>query len=111
MGDNWNIEKAMSNVMQGQVGLSSKSTFNYASTPIDHATLSHCLITLAHLIKDHGDDYLPIFERLKNELSDFTHSQSLKAFAIQLAEQQPKNNLPDKNVQYFGHSLYNLENK
>ena len=57
---------------------------------INEETLSHCLITLAHVVKEHGDDYLPIFERIKNELDDYRHSQSLKDIALNIAENHPK---------------------
>jgi len=92
MGDiNWFIKKAMNNVMQSQqnkIGLT--TDFQHASVNIDQDTLAECLVTLAHIVKEHGDDYLPIFERIKNELDEYNHSQNIKEIALSIAEQNSK---------------------
>lgn len=96
--DNWHIEKAMANVMRSRQD-KLKPNFQRASVTVDDDTLSHCLITVAHIVKEHGGTYLPIFERLKHELDEYRRSQNIKDFALDMAEQHPKTASPDKNKQ------------
>lgn len=64
-----------------------RSRINRISTTVDHETLSNCLINLAHLIKQGGDAYLPIFERVRQEMEQHDHFRNVKALALQLSEQ------------------------
>jgi hypothetical protein len=89
------IYKAMANVMQPKAALPLKTCFQAASITIDHGTLSHCLVALAHLINDGDDVYLPIFERIKNELAQLEHTTELKDLAMNLVAQGAQNAFMD----------------
>ncbi len=82
------IKKAMRKVMQtSDATLTTETRVNRASTAVDHEALSNCLINLAHLIKQGGDAYLPIFERVRQEMKQHDHFRNVKALALQLSEQ------------------------
>lgn len=102
--DNWDIEKAMANVMRSQNREPSvKPHSSSGGFTVDEETLSTCLITLAHIIKNDGDQYLPIFERLKSELDEFRRLQSLKDLAINMADQSSLGRNHHQNAQHLTH--------
>ena len=84
----WHIDTAMKRVIAGkQSELSAKRDFHRTSICSDVNSLSECLLRLAHVINNNGDIYLPIFERIKDELDKTQHMTSLKDLAKRLAEQ------------------------
>ncbi len=84
------IKQAMGNVMQAKRMQSPNGLLQDAIITIDYATLSHCLVALAHLIHEGDDLYLPIFERIKTELAQLEHKTELKDLAMNLVTQGTK---------------------
>jgi hypothetical protein len=94
MGDNyWDIDKVLMNIMKGQDNkLSVTTSLDESNTAISESSISRCLIVIAYIIQDNGDVYLPILDKLINELENYRHLNNLKKLAIQLSERHPLNN-------------------
>lgn len=45
-----------------------------------------CYIIMARIVRDHGDEYLPVFQRMHEERELFNANQDLKSKALQVAE-------------------------
>lgn len=86
----WSIENAMHNVMRHKD--CNQPTFikptHLKNNEVNQATLKRCLNYVACLISQHGDLYLPIFERLKNELEQHQKQDALKDYAKQIANKE-----------------------
>lgn len=85
------IKQAMTNVMQAKQRFKLKGQLKNACIIVDQATLSHCLVTLAHLIHEGGDVYLPIFERIRLELEQQKNDMEMKNLAMDLVVQSTQN--------------------
>jgi hypothetical protein len=46
--------------------------------------LEECYLKMARIVKDFGDQYLPIFERLHQEMEQRKMQQDMKAIALKL---------------------------
>ena len=91
--DKWHIEKVMFNIMRGQNSkLTTKPDFNTIGATINQEKLSTCLTTLVHIIKNDGEQYLPIFEHLQKELNEYRRLLAIKEITINMAEQDEKEN-------------------
>jgi hypothetical protein len=84
--DNWSIENAMQVVMRHR---KTERTFyknnTNKDTSITEETLKIHLTDLANIIEDHGDKYLPVFERVHNELKSFQKQNELREFARRIS--------------------------
>ena len=61
---------------------------------ISYADIQEIYKLMANIVTEHGEDYLPIFERLHNELEDHMAKRKLlsKAFKISNKSDDPKPN-------------------
>ncbi len=57
---------------------------------INETTLKECLCYMAYMVNEHGDTYLPIFERLKEELEILKQREALKNYARKIANENIK---------------------
>lgn len=57
---------------------------------INKTTLKECLCYMAYMVNEHGDTYLPIFERLKEELEILKQREALKNYARKIANENIK---------------------
>ena len=76
-GDVWDIDDNilhMFHVREPIVHLSLQRT----GENLEPDSLQHCLIEIAHLVNKHGDDYIPIFERIKSEIENDYEKQQTK---------------------------------
>ncbi len=87
------IKQAMGNVMLAKRLQPLSGLLQDAIITVDHATLSHCLVVLAYLIHAGDDIYLPIFERIKTELTQLEHNTELKDLAMNLVAKGAQNSL------------------
>jgi hypothetical protein len=49
--------------------------------------LEECYIIAARVVADYGDVYLPVFERMKNELEKARKAEGLRALAIAVTKE------------------------
>lgn len=52
--------------------------------------LYECYNKLACIIKQHGDEYLPLFERVHNEIESRKEKSRMVDIALRVAENNPK---------------------
>ena len=85
----WQVEDAMRIVTNHKTLHQSNIQVpcNDNNIEINEATLKQCLIFMAHMIDKHGDVYLPIFIRLKNELEKQKEKDEIKRYARDIARQ------------------------
>jgi hypothetical protein len=83
----WNLEQVMKIKVKCQADrLSLSPTFRFSYIEVDEEALSQCLIVMAFIIEDYGDDYLSILEKLKNELDNYYNLKRMKEFALHLSQ-------------------------
>lgn len=56
-------------------------------TEITDALLEEAYVTMALIVKQHGEHYLPIFERLHNEITERQKKSDLLSVALSVADQ------------------------
>jgi len=85
----WQVEDAMRIVTNhkkpNQIKIQKPCNDN--KIEINDATLKQCLMFMAHMVDKHGDVYLPIFIRLKNELEKQKEKDAIKRYAKEIIRQ------------------------
>ena len=86
----WTVEAAMRIVMSHKKPGQTKPRrpLDHTNIEINEATLKQCLFYMAHVVDEHGDIYLPIFMRLKEELEKRKAQDALKHYAKQLINRE-----------------------
>ena len=79
----WKVEDAMRIVTNHKKPRPAKiqTPCNDNKIQINEASIKQCLIFMAHMVDKHGDVYLPIFIRLKNELEKQKEKDEIKRYA------------------------------
>lgn len=75
--DDWNIDDNILHVIHENKIVACLS-LQKTREPFASNSLQHCLIAIAQIIDKYGDDYIPIFERIKSELEDDYEKQQTK---------------------------------
>ena len=89
--ENWNIETAMQSIMR-----SHNKDFEpieidwHQDIPVNEQTLKECLVQLADIMSNHdeGEIFLPIFQRVHNELKDIQAQNELLQYAQQISSRE-----------------------
>ncbi len=83
----FSLEKSMRVVMRHNKRHEPHSPpVNVDDITITEPILKDCIIKVAHFV-EHDDTYLPIFERLTNELEELRRKNKLKDYAHQIVRQ------------------------
>ena len=90
----WNIENALDRctplLSPKKHYISPKST-KFVSTEITQERLQQSYQIAASVVKEYGDIYLKIFERMHNEMEEIEIKQSLLDTALKVANKEQRN--------------------
>ncbi len=87
--ESWNVEATMHTIIHQQKDDFQLSNIDWdREIPINETTLKRCLLELANIIEEHGDIYLPIFERVHNELQGLQKRNELREYVRKISTKE-----------------------
>ncbi|PCI44149.1 MAG: hypothetical protein COB49_11445 [Alphaproteobacteria bacterium] len=89
----WNVEDYIERLLPKKGALSEAFTFapyvEIKKEDITYEMIEECYVFMAHIVRDYGEQYLPIFERLHSELEVYKKRQKMLDKALSVSKKNP----------------------
>jgi len=90
----WKIEKHINKLLPKQNDLSSEFNYeprrHFEKGAISDELLEECYVYMAFVVKDYGDKFLPIFERLHREREKRKSQKEMLEIALSISKKRPE---------------------
>ncbi len=91
--EEWNVEDYIDRLLPVKGELSKAFKFappqQIKKEEITYEVIEECYVFMAHIVRDYGEQYLPIFERLHVELDVYKERQKMLDKALSVSEKNP----------------------